>query len=612
VSELLALSFDADALPSIRFHKSGHRAHEPGAPPGIYGWGIGWYPGSERGASVLKDPTSAGETAVSEVLGDWSRFRSSLFVCHLRGHRRRRSQEDAQPFVRSYGGRQWIFAHDGDLDRGWEKRLPLGDDPAFEPLGSTDSEHAFCWLLTRLHARRARTLAEVEPAELQGWFAELDRTGQVNVLLADGDLLAVYRDAGDRGALAWTRRIPPHESTHLRSDAVQVDVDHPEDPNRTALVFSSVPLSRDVWMPMAPSELILARRGSVVWSSRPPAAQGRAPRRDTAPAAATARSEATHQAAAAAAAPATALHAAAIPGTTRLPRTARSERVLTVLHETVYHYQTPVERSSHRILLRPLEDLHQRVLAYDLELMPEGELTEYEDVFGNRAAAFDLTRPYSSLRVASRARVRVQAPEPVERRLRRRHTLPLVWMPWQRQMLSAYLMPVEIPETQLEELSQFAMSFVERNGADLVGTLLDMNDTLYRDFVYVSGSTTHETTPFQVFESRRGVCQDFANLMICLARLLNVPARYRMGYIHTGADYENKVQSEASHAWVEVFLPRVGWHGFDPTNGRQTGSEHVRVACGRNYRDATPTSGTIYRGGGTETLQVTVRVEEIG
>jgi transglutaminase-like putative cysteine protease len=99
--------------------------------------------------------------------------------------------------------------------------------------------------------------------------------------------------------------------------------------------------------------------------------------------------------------------------------------------------------------------------------------------------------------------------------------------------------------------------------------------------------------------------------MMCLARLLHVPARYRTGYIFTGADYENKIQSEASHAWVELYVPRVGWHGFDPTNGRQVGSDHVRVACGRNYRDATPTSGTIYRGGGAETLTVAVRVEEV-
>ena len=104
------------------------------------------------------------------------------------------------------------------------------------------------------------------------------------------------------------------------------------------------------------------------------------------------------------------------------------------------------------------------------------------------------------------------------------------------------------------------------------------------------------------------MCQDFANLFICLARLLSIPARYRVGYIYTGG-YENKVQSDASHAWAEVYLPWRGWLGFDPTNGVVVGLDHVRVACGRNYRDASPTSGTIFKGGGTETLSVNVRVD---
>jgi transglutaminase-like putative cysteine protease len=106
------------------------------------------------------------------------------------------------------------------------------------------------------------------------------------------------------------------------------------------------------------------------------------------------------------------------------------------------------------------------------------------------------------------------------------------------------------------------------------------------------------------------VCQDFANLLICLARLLGIPARYRTGYIYTGDDYENKLQSEASHAWAELYVPEVGWRGFDPTNGCLAGEDHVRVACGRNYRDAAPTSGTIFARGGEEILRVAVRVEE--
>jgi transglutaminase-like putative cysteine protease len=184
-------------------------------------------------------------------------------------------------------------------------------------------------------------------------------------------------------------------------------------------------------------------------------------------------------------------------------------------------------------------------------------------------------------------------------------------MPWQRQMMMPYLLPSELPEAQLLELTEYAMSFVERNDHHLVKTMEDLNLSIYRDFRYMPGTTSLNTTPFQVYTSRQGVCQDFANLFICLARLLSVPARYRMGYIYTGANYANKIQSDASHAWAEVYLPKVGWRGFDPTNGCLVAQDHVRVACGRNYRDATPTAGTIYRGGGVETLSIDVKVREI-
>ena len=158
----------------------------------------------------------------------------------------------------------------------------------------------------------------------------------------------------------------------------------------------------------------------------------------------------------------------------------------------------------------------------------------------------------------------------------RRVTLPLVWMPWQRQMMLPYLLPPELPETQLTELYEYALSFVERQDSDLVQTLLDLNMTIYLDYRYVSGSTNLSTTPFDVYCSRQGVCQDFANLMICLARLLGIPARDRVGYIYTGSHYANQIQSEPSHAWIELYLPRIGWQGFDPTNGA---ASWPRITC---------------------------------
>jgi transglutaminase-like putative cysteine protease len=182
-------------------------------------------------------------------------------------------------------------------------------------------------------------------------------------------------------------------------------------------------------------------------------------------------------------------------------------------------------------------------------------------------------------------------------------------MPWQRQALQPYLLPPELPESELMELTEYAMSFVERNDYDLIDTLLDINWTIFKEYRYLQGSTTIFTTPFEVYANRHGVCQDFTNLFICLARLLGVPARYVCGYIYTGPKNPNQRQGEASHAWVQVYLPEVGWKGFDPTNGVLTQTDHVRVAVGRNYVDATPTSGTIYVGGGGETLEVDVRCE---
>jgi transglutaminase-like putative cysteine protease len=164
-------------------------------------------------------------------------------------------------------------------------------------------------------------------------------------------------------------------------------------------------------------------------------------------------------------------------------------------------------------------------------------------------------------------------------------------------------------QSELRELADFASSFAARNRNDLLATLDDLNATIYRDFTYTPELTALETTPFEIYATRVGVCQDFANLMICAARLLNVPARYRVGYVLAGQASHGDGEPEASHAWVELYLPHLGWRGYDPTSGSRVQTSHVRVACGRNYRDATPTAGVIY-GGRDESLEIDVHVED--
>jgi len=169
------------------------------------------------------------------------------------------------------------------------------------------------------------------------------------------------------------------------------------------------------------------------------------------------------------------------------------------------------------------------------------------------------------------------------RPLHARTTIPLNWMPRQRHMLQPYLLPPELPESQLIERHDYAMSFVERNDYDLVDSLIDMNQSIYCDYIYKQGTTNVLTSDFDTYTNRIGVGQDFTNLFLCLARLLGIPARYVCGYLYTGPQHENRAMAEATHAWAQVYLPELGWKGFDPTNGVLTQTDYVRVAVGRNF-----------------------------
>jgi transglutaminase-like putative cysteine protease len=249
-------------------------------------------------------------------------------------------------------------------------------------------------------------------------------------------------------------------------------------------------------------------------------------------------------------------------------------------------------------------------MEHELSISVPGRVRELEDVFGNQVVQYEIGESYTELVIEARSVVRVYSKDAPTNggTSSPRMSIPIVWMPWESQMMLPYLLPPELEESELHELSDYARGFVERNGEDLWATLLDLTATLRAELAYEPGVTQLETTPYEVYRVKRGVCQDFANLLICLARLERVPARYRVGYIYTGGNYENKLQAEASHAWAEAYLPLEGWRGLDPTNGVAVGLDHIRVATGRNYRDATPTSGVIKAGGG-EQLLVSVRVD---
>jgi transglutaminase-like putative cysteine protease/predicted glutamine amidotransferase len=581
---LLAMSFEGELAPSFDMRCLTAGSSLPD------GWGLGYYPAGEPSASVLKEPAPSRGSIRGELVKAWEHLESSLFVLHVRTATwGPNTDANTQPFVRDWGGREWMIGHAGSL----VSRLDDDGDRRFEPIGATDTERVFCVLLGRIAARGWRSIAEADPEALHEWLLELNTRGTLDLVLCDGSSLLAYGDRAGSG-LHMAMLLPPYAGLSLGDDDVRIDLTRRGSKPRKGCVVASTPLTGEgttalIWRRLAAGELVIARQGTIVGGALPPARSAAelagTPSRPPPPALPPTRAE-------------------------RRLSAQKAPAKIAVVHRTSYRYLHAVERSTHLLRLFPAHDRLQTLLMSDVTVSVEGRAHDFDDAFGNRSRRVIIDTPYRELTITGRSQVEALDADPLGFDVRHMKTvIPLVWMPWQRSMLQPYLQAPELAESELAELVDYAMRFVARNDGDVLDTLLDLNDAIHREYTYVQGSTTLATTAFDVYSRRRGVCQDFTNLFICLARLMGVPARYVCGYLFTGAKHENRRQAEASHAWVQVYLPEVGWRGLDPTNGVVTSTDHVRLAVGCSYRDATPTSGTIFVGGGGETLEVEVSVE---
>ncbi|QPJ64146.1 MAG: transglutaminase [Candidatus Nitrohelix vancouverensis] len=627
--EILALNFDCMGSPSITLKDGDHSKAMK-----IPGWGFGWYPNDDYGASIVKDAMAKDSQTLLNALQDGARFRSTNFMCKIKGAGKQYTQHDTQPFRRSFGGYDWLFLHNGQLD--YEALSEMYSDPSglLEPVGKTDSELAFCFLLGQFMAASSKGLADINGAILLAWLERLDALGSADFVISDGRSMAIYHGKNSKRDLFYHRALPSEKLPLFESELVSLNLEDPRDSLRTVFMVTSFQFEDSEFQAMEPGRLLIVRRGAIYWDSLPEGAlpyvaspsavveepvSANAQEEEKAPERFVSQQQEQSQAGAGMMTADDLSEMSHFLNTINIKSVTHdmdgaplNYRYYDISHLTDYKYSTPVEHSSHTFRLQPVEDSIQEVVQATLGLSVDGELLQFEDVFNNQSIYYDITNPYKQLQIKMKSRVKVYACPPDDHRpTMRRSQIPLVWMPWQRQMMLPYLLPPELPETQLRQLTDYAMSFVQRNDGHLVDSLVDINKKIFQDFSYVQGSTVLETTAFDVFSTRQGVCQDFANLFICLCRLLNIPARYRVGYIYTGGAYENKLQSDASHAWAEIYLPFLGWRGFDPTNGCMVQQDHIRVASGRNYLDATPVSGTIFKGGGNEKLRVEVRIEEV-
>ncbi|MBK8070690.1 MAG: transglutaminase family protein [Ramlibacter sp.] len=286
--------------------------------------------------------------------------------------------------------------------------------------------------------------------------------------------------------------------------------------------------------------------------------------------------------------------------------------LLHVVHETRYDYSPPVETAQHVTHLKPLDTPYQQLLSHHLDVRPEpASLSESVDVFGNARTFFSLQNAHDELVVVADSLVRTfgrDAPRSditwdAVREQFRYHA----GAGWEAATEFSYASP-HVPRHG--DFAAYARaSFAP--GMPLMMAARDLMERIHGDFTYEADSTEVHTPTLEALAQRRGVCQDFAHIMLGCLRAMGLAARYVSGYMltHPPEGQPRLIGADASHAWVSVYVPgpQGGWWDLDPTNNRPPGEDYVTLALGRDFSDISPMRGVIH-GGARHTLSVAVTV----
>ncbi|MGP6457866.1 transglutaminase family protein [Pseudomonas parakoreensis] len=286
-----------------------------------------------------------------------------------------------------------------------------------------------------------------------------------------------------------------------------------------------------------------------------------------------------------------------------------------IFHDTCYHYDSPVSLAQQLAHLWPRECTWQRCTEQQLLISPQPTTRRDElDVFGNPLTRLAFERPHDELQVNARLTVEVLARPLADFNLspaweQTRNALTYSSQPLSAEMLEACRYRFQSPYVHLKR------SFVEFSescfppGKPLLLGVQALMQKIFSEFTFDAEATQVATPLVEVLERRRGVCQDFAHLMLACVRSRGLAARYISGYLLTQPPpgQPRLIGADASHAWVSVFCPVSGWVDFDPTNNVQPALEHITLAWGRDFSDVSPLRGVIL-GGGSHDPEVRVTV----
>jgi transglutaminase-like putative cysteine protease len=286
-----------------------------------------------------------------------------------------------------------------------------------------------------------------------------------------------------------------------------------------------------------------------------------------------------------------------------------------ITHRTLYEYAAPVSVSQHVARLTPRATAWQTCGDFSLTIEPEPALRKTRtDYFGNELCFFSIQELHRRLEIVTQSHVAVTVADTiaVDASPAWEDVAKLFRDPVSPEVVESYEFVFDSPQVRAaQELAAYALpSFAA--GVPVLAGAKDLTRRIFEDFKYDPKATTVATPLEEVWQKRRGVCQDFAHLGIACLRSLGLPARYVSGYLRTRPPegQPHLVGADASHAWFSVFSPGAGWVDFDPTNNCLPGAEHITVAHGRDFGDVSPVAG-ILTGGGAHEVKVSVDVEPL-
>jgi transglutaminase-like putative cysteine protease len=276
-----------------------------------------------------------------------------------------------------------------------------------------------------------------------------------------------------------------------------------------------------------------------------------------------------------------------------------------VRHVTRYRYEDEITENVMEVRKRPMVRDNQRCMSFKIKVRPKAKISKFEEYMGNLVHNFDIPQPHKEMTVIAESLVEVRDPQELPDKCEMSTWDEFKALEAKTEFLEFIRSSPLVPAS--ESLRSMYEDLKPGEAEDPLTFLKRVNGRIAERLGYVPQSTQVDSLVDEALEKRQGVCQDFAHLMIGLGRLAGIPCRYVSGYLYHREDCGDRSCADATHAWMEAYLPGLGWIGFDPTNSILASVRHIVTALGRDYKDVPPTRG-VYRGFSGAELSVAVQV----